>query len=164
MCLIRLPFNWRSVIGYVFATIIELLFFLGVLEIFVAFLVIYFGICQFCVAFATDIKDRFGDFKHDAERCNGKFSIDKQFELYKNLCKIIEFHSQAIQLSSFFNSLQNPNFHKPLSIYRFVIEFSKFYEKFIAMFIAISTLYLSIFFLRMHFVSKQSFFLFPYIS
>lgn len=98
-----LPFNWRSVLGYVVATVLELLFFFGALEIFVTFLVIFLGLSQFCIAFAKDIKDRFDDFKHHTEQLRGKFLAFEQVELYKKLCKIIEFHSQAMQLSIFFS-------------------------------------------------------------
>lgn len=102
----RLPFNWRSMIGYIFATVFQSILFFGVLEIFLTVLVVFLGICQFLIAFATDIRDRFDDLKHRVELCRRKFPIANQLGLYKNLCEIVEFHSEAIQLSSSFQ-LQN---------------------------------------------------------
>lgn len=151
--------------GYVFATALEMLFFLGVLEIFGTILVIYFSICEYSIAFATDIKDRCGEFKKNAELCRGKFPMAKQTELYENLCEIIEFHSEAIQFSIYLISfkIQFISFNM-FTFHRFVRGFFKFYKSFIGLFFVISTLYLSIFFVRMHFVSKWLHFVFASYS
>lgn len=88
----RLPFDWKGSFSYIIATVIQMVFFLGVLEIFVTFLVIYFGICEFCVAFVDDIEDRFLAFKQFVDT-----NHNSQQEIYEKLCKIIEFHTNAIQ-------------------------------------------------------------------
>lgn len=84
--------------SYVFATALQSLFFLGVLEIFVTFLVIYIGICEFCVAFADDIDHQFRVFDLEVQFCCGRFSPAKQSELFQRLCEIMQFHVIAIQL------------------------------------------------------------------
>lgn len=88
----RLPFDWNDPFSYIVATVIQMLFFFGVLEIFVTFLVIYFGICEFCVAFVGDLEDRFSAFKEFVD-----VNRENQTKIYENLCEIIEFHISAMQ-------------------------------------------------------------------
>lgn len=100
----RLPFNWQTPVTYVLGAAYQLLFFLSVLEIFVSFLLIYFGICHFLVAFVADIDQNFADFRQDVIACRRRFTAERQIHLYQSLKKIIEFHSNAIQLRRLFNS------------------------------------------------------------
>lgn len=86
-------------LGYLVAVTFQLVNFLGVLEIFLTFLIIYIDVCQFAITLADDIEYRFGVFSQDISQCHGTFSIKQQIALYDRLCEIIEFHSNAVQLS-----------------------------------------------------------------
>lgn len=97
----RLPFNWKTPLGYTVASAIQILFFFSVLEIFITFIMIYFGICRCAVAFVEDIEQNFRNIHQNILDYNGVFPSNDQNPLYKKLCEIIEFHSNALQLSSF---------------------------------------------------------------
>lgn len=76
--------------GYLAAVTFQLLTFLGVLEIFVTFLIVYVGICQFSLAFAEDIEQSL----HSLDQ-----SFAKHAKVHPKLGETIEFHAKAIQLS-----------------------------------------------------------------
>lgn len=95
----RLPFKWKSPLGYAVASVFQWVFFFSVLEIFSTFLAIYLGICQYSVAFVEDVEQSFRDFQQNIARYHGVYPLNKQTELYRKLCEIIEFHSRAMQLS-----------------------------------------------------------------
>lgn len=96
---LRLPYNWRVPLGYLIAVVFQLLFFLGVLEIFVTFYIIYLDVCQFAVTLADDIEETFRNFKQEISNSRGTVTSTKQIEHYKRLSEIVEFHSNVIQLS-----------------------------------------------------------------
>ncbi|XP_031633866.1 uncharacterized protein LOC116347428 isoform X2 [Contarinia nasturtii] len=123
-----LPFNWKTPIGYTFAVAFQLLTFLGVLELFLAFIAIYIGICQYAMAFADDIEENIQDLNNDVEYCNRNCAAPKQTEIRKKLRDIVAFHSRSVQ---------------------FVSKFSTFYKKFTSIFFIITSFYLCIFFLRL---------------
>lgn len=84
-----------------FAVSFQLITFLGVLEIFVTCLAIYFGICEFAIAFADDFVADFNEINQRIGKCNGNFSLKKQQTiLNRRLTEIMEFQANAIQLSS----------------------------------------------------------------
>lgn len=160
-----MPFDWRTPITYLLAVAYQCIFFLSVLEIFVTFLVIYFGICNFLVAFVSDIEQNFTDFRQKVINCRRKFTAEQQIQLYQSLNKIVEFHSNAIQLSGhqfgtsirFSNSYSIPmEFFLSSFLHRIFSSFSMFYKPFMSMFFAISTSYLCIFCLRIQSVSENS--------
>lgn len=95
----RFPFDWRTPIGYMFATSIQILFFFCVLEVFVTFLIVYVSVCQFAIAFVEDLEESFRKFENSVRNCGGQFSDSKQKALYLNLCRIVHFHVTVIQLS-----------------------------------------------------------------
>lgn len=63
------------------------------------YLLIYLGICQFSIAFAKDISDRFSDFKDEVNSVLGNDMINKEKKLQQKLIEIIQFHTIAIELS-----------------------------------------------------------------
>lgn len=152
--ILRLPFEWKSPLGYALASVFQWIFFFSVLEIFVTFLAIYLGICQYSVAFVEDIEQSFRDFHQDILRYRGVYPPDERDQLYGKLCEIIEFHSRAMQLS-FIHS-----FHWKLVsnskwfflCHSFVSSFSKFYKKFMSTFFVTPTSFLCIFGLRIQMV------------
>lgn len=97
---IRLPFNWKTPVGYVLATAFQLITFFGVLEIFATILIIYIAICQFAVAFTDDIKKELRQVDRSIANCRGVFSSEERTQLKAKLGEIIELHWNAIRLSS----------------------------------------------------------------
>lgn len=97
----RLPYNWKSSsVGYLAAVSFQLINFLGVLEIFVTFLIFYVGICEFSLAFAEDIEQSFYKLNQSVAHSRaGNAQITKKSKPHPKLSEIIEFHGLVVQLS-----------------------------------------------------------------
>lgn len=64
------------------------------LEIFAAFSVLM-------TALTMDIKQQLKDLNNAIIRVDGNFTSERRIEIYRHLCEIIEFHSNAKELNDF---------------------------------------------------------------
>lgn len=86
--------------GYLAAILFQMFNFLGVLEIFVTFLIFYVGICQFLLGFAEDIKESFHALEQSSiELRDNPTQITKQSKLYTKISELVTFHGNVIRLS-----------------------------------------------------------------
>lgn len=86
--------------GYLAAISFQMFNFIGVLEIFVTFLIFYVGICQFLLGFAEDIKESFHALEQSSvELRDHPTQITKQSKLYTKISELVTFHGNVIRLS-----------------------------------------------------------------
>lgn len=86
--------------GYLAAISFQMFNFVGVLEIFVTFLIFYVGICQVLLGFAEDIKESFHALEQSSvELRDSPTQITKQSKLYTKISELVTFHGNVIRLS-----------------------------------------------------------------
>lgn len=93
----RLPFNWKTPIGYLAAALIQSATITFATELFIIILVKTIGLCLFVTDFALDLEQDLHRFNSDLiERNDERFSTFKRIDMKTKLIHIILFQSEAV--------------------------------------------------------------------
>lgn len=102
----RYPFNWKTSIGYLACWLLQVPPVLATAELFIYTLILAIGFCLFLEDFISDIEENLRELNDDLHRTLDNVSnIDQHFEMKIKLFDIIEFHSEAKQLSVQFSGI-----------------------------------------------------------
>lgn len=98
---IRFPFEWKTPIGFFFACSMEGFFFTTLFEIAVYPLFIYIGICNYSIAFISDLIANINNIKDKYENSTKRSELTKGEirELKEKFQDVIKFHTEAVELS-----------------------------------------------------------------
>lgn len=98
--IIRYPFDWKTPFGYAVCVLIQLCSSYAMIEVYNVCLVLTTGMCMLIADFASDIKEKLRQFnKILISLEDGKLTAEDRAILTKKLNEIIEFYSEARQLS-----------------------------------------------------------------
>lgn len=141
----RLPLNWRTPKGYMIAIAIQSAWLSGGALVVLSTMLPFSGICELFGAFCMDINQNLANLNDKVVNFKQNFTADDRIQIIKRFYAIIEFHSEAKQLSFlFFSGLKIHAliiFPMTIAIFniRFVARFSAIYSLMLTAFFGIST-------------------------
>lgn len=96
----RYPFNWNTLLGYLVCLILQVPPVLAAADLFMFTLILAIGFCLILQDFVSDIVLSLQQLTDDLRRSGENSSnFEQQIELKKKLYDIMQFHSEAKQLS-----------------------------------------------------------------
>lgn len=96
----RYPFDWETFIGYLACWILQVPPVLATAELFIYTLLLPIGFCLFLEDFISDIEENLHQLSDDLHRIGENLSnIEQKIEIKMKFFDIMEFHSEARQLS-----------------------------------------------------------------
>lgn len=94
---IRLPFDWTTTMGYLFATFLQTVTYVYVAKISGTTYLVYHEFCEYLIAFAKDLEKSLMEFDLDTTSQTKPFSARNRIRFKRNLVEIIQFHAKAKQ-------------------------------------------------------------------
>lgn len=129
-CLFRIPYNWRDIDVSLFSMCFQMIQMIISIALTLLFQCSFVGCCQFLVIFVDDIKQQLHDLNDDVRNQSKIFTVQKNIEVKRKLCRIIELHGDTIQLSLWIKLRVNCyklNFCLLLPIFRLAGNISNFF-------------------------------------
>lgn len=90
----RYPFDKKTLIGFIFASILQTMITFPIVFLFVIQMNFVGGFIWFAYAFTSDIKECLRDLNVDLKSLEiGQLTAEKRIEIFKKMAAIVRFHS-----------------------------------------------------------------------